>query len=227
MSESVDSLKQRLVGAFVILSLAVIFLPMLFDKPHREENAAVELVPPKPRVETVVIAKPKPLSAQQVVSDPAPSGEMNIDSAAVGDNSGQGNYKEAQTDAEKPRLVPVTVPVNTAVANLSDGNTEPVTKTDSAKSLKSTSNPSSKSSPKVYSNVWMVQLGTFSKSENAYKLRDKLRASGVDGHTKPIDSGKAIRVFAGPFVTKKEALRIKRKVDAEFKIESLVVFFEA
>lgn len=223
MSESVDSLKQRLVGAFVILSLAVIFLPMLFDKPHREESSAVELVPPKPHVETVVIAKPKSLSAQQVVSDPAPSGETNIDSATVGDNSGQGDNKEAQTDAEKPRLVPVTVPVNTADANLSDGNTEPVTKTDSAKSLKSTS----KSSPKVYSNVWMVQLGTFSKSENAYKLRDKLRASGVDGHTKPIDSGKAIRVFAGPFVTKKEALRIKRKVDAEFKIESLVVFFEA
>ena len=223
MSESVDSLKQRLVGAFVILSLAVIFLPMLFDKPHREESSAVELVPPKPHVETVVIAKPKSLSAQQVVSDPAPSGETNIDSATVGDNSGQGDNKEAETDAEKPRLVPVTVPVNTADANLSDGNTEPVTKTDSAKSLKSTS----KSSPKVYSNVWMVQLGTFSKSENAYKLRDKLRASGVDGHTKPIDSGKAIRVFAGPFVTKKEALRIKRKVDAEFKIESLVVFFEA
>lgn len=217
MSESVDSLKQRLVGAFVILSLAVIFLPMLFDKPHREENAAVELVPPKPHVETVVIAKPRPLSAKEVVSDPSPSG----------DNGGQGDSKEAQTDVEKPKPVPVTVPVNTADANLSDGNPEPVTRTDSAKSLKSTSNPSSKSSPKVYSNVWMVQLGTFSKSENAYKLRDKLRASGVDGHTKPIDSGKAIRVFAGPFVTKKEALRIKRKVDAEFKIESLVVFFEA
>lgn len=215
MSESVDSLKQRLVGAFVILSLAVIFLPMLFDKPHREENAAVELVPPKPHVETVVIAKPMPLFSQDVVSDPASPG-----SNGRGDDHSQPQASSKAGD-ETQRPAPVAVPASSSKTNGAERELAATAQREPSPS----NTPAT--SAKVYSNVWMVQLGTFSKSENAYTLRDKLRASGVDGHTKPIESGKAIRVFAGPFVTKKEALRIKRKVDAEFKIESLVVFFEA
>ncbi|MCH2157643.1 MAG: SPOR domain-containing protein [Oleiphilaceae bacterium] len=207
MSESVDGLKQRLVGAFVILSLAVIFLPMLFDKPHREGAEAVELVPEKPQMQTVVISKPNPN-----VKKNAPASELNPDS-------------------ELPKLVPAAEPIKPTtqtdektVNSLSEKAPVPV-----AVSTPKGKEPSSSvvSKPKVYKNVWMVQLGTFSNKENAFKLRDRLREAGIDGHTKSLKSGSAIRVFAGPFVTKKEAIRIKRKLDSQFKVNSLVVFFEA
>jgi len=224
MGESVDSLKQRLVGAFVILSLAIIFLPMLFDKPHREGSAAVQMVPPKPRLETVVISKPKPLDLETSKSQSSDEGASEravkkdsvlpqrvVEKAATQDSS---VVKSADASSSKSSNN------NKRSAKSSDSNSPTADKPNKAKSVSS-------KKPKVYSNVWMVQLGTFSNSENAYALRDKLRAAGIDGHTKKLSSGKAIRVFAGPFVTKKEALRIKRKVDAEFKIDSLVLFFEA
>ncbi|WP_231872202.1 SPOR domain-containing protein, partial [Oleiphilus sp. HI0128] len=81
----------------------------------------------------------------------------------------------------------------------------------------------------VFKNIWMVQLGTFSKTENAYKLRDKLRADGFDGHTKEVLLGgkKAIRVFTGPFVKKREAEKTKKKLDQKYKVDSRLIFFDA
>lgn len=211
MSETVDSLKQRLVGAFVILSLAVIFLPMLFDKPHREGDAAVEQVPPKPMRETVVISRPtKPDYEKRVVVS---GGESNSKLPAL--VAVQPKAK-ASLDAEAGSQASPEI----AIALKQNGAAEQ--SVESEKKVDPRIVPA-----KVYSNVWMVQLGTFSKQENAYALRDRLREIGVNGHTKPIKSGSSTRVFAGPYVTKKEALRIKRKLDAEFKVDSLVVFFEA
>ena len=213
MSETVDGLKQRLVGAFVILSLAVIFLPMLFDKPHREGVAAVEQVPPKPMRETVVISKPaKPDYVKRELTSETESNE----------------------GAKLPQLVPAQpVEDSTDEAGAQDKPAEKVVLVEDSPKVESPATSSTAKSTsrvvdtKVYNNVWMVQLGTFSKKVNAYALRDKLRAIGIDGHTKPLKSGDAVRVFAGPYVTKKEALRIKRKLDSEFKVDSLVVFFEA
>ncbi|KZZ54589.1 hypothetical protein A3760_32660, partial [Oleiphilus sp. HI0122] len=201
MGETVDSLKQRLVGAFVILSLAVIFLPMVFDKPHREGNAVVEQVPPKPMRETVVISRPtKPDYKKRAVESEG----------------------DSESESSLPKLVAVESGMNEASATPEVSQVPSRDIIDSEKRSDVVESASSKADSKprivdtkVYSNVWMVQLGTFSKQENAYSLRDRLRKIGIDGHTKPIKSGSATRVFAGPFVTKKEALRIKRKLDAE------------
>ncbi|HEX2237727.1 MAG TPA: hypothetical protein VHJ19_05075, partial [Gammaproteobacteria bacterium] len=43
------SLKQRLIGAAVIVALAVIFIPMLFDNAERKKPATLDMsVPPEP-----------------------------------------------------------------------------------------------------------------------------------------------------------------------------------
>lgn len=213
MSETVDSLKQRLVGAFVILSLAVIFLPMLFDKPHREGSAAVEQVPPKPMRETVVISRPtKPdYEKRSAESEKALEAESKLPKLVAVQSEAQKSLEAVSESQASEKLSIASEQKKNAAASVANE-----AKSDSR--IVDT---------KVYSNVWMVQLGTFSKQENAYALRDRLRAMGVNGHTKPLKSGSVTRVFAGPYVTKKEALRIKRKLDAEFKVDSLVVFFEA
>ena len=217
MSDTVDILKQRLVGAFVILSLAVIFLPMLFDKPHREGAAVVEQVPPRPMRETVVISKPRASDYERrVVESEYP--ESKLPQLVPAQSLSKSSVQELeQTKAATDSSEGASIQAQSETKGTSE--TKPVVESsDVAKRPVET---------KVYNNVWMVQLGTFSKKENAFALRDKLRGLGIEGHTKPVKSGSAVRVFAGPFVTKKEALRIKRKVDAEFKVDSLVVFFEA
>lgn len=217
MSETVDILKQRLVGAFVILSLAVIFLPMLFDKPHREGAAVVEQVPPRPMRETVVISKPSASDYERrlVESEDSESKLPQLVPAQSLTQSSAQDFEQTKAPTDSAELASVQTQSET------EGKPEAKSSIESADVVKRPVET------KVYNNVWMVQLGTFSKKENAFALRDKLRALGIEGHTKPVKSGSAVRVFAGPFVTKKEALRIKRKVDAEFKVDSLVVFFEA
>ena len=70
MSETVDGLKQRLVGAFVILSLAIIFLPMIFDQPRIQSKHEIVPVPPKPAYKTVIIKEPQKPQYKKLEIDP-------------------------------------------------------------------------------------------------------------------------------------------------------------
>ena len=63
-----DGLKQRLIGAVVLLALGVIFLPVLFDRDRIEPIDQETLIPEAPEVVTVDIPAP----AEPEVKDPAP-----------------------------------------------------------------------------------------------------------------------------------------------------------
>lgn len=53
-----DGFKQRIIGALIIVCLAVIFLPMLFDEPHQQRRERILEVPPEPEMEPVEIDAP-------------------------------------------------------------------------------------------------------------------------------------------------------------------------
>lgn len=203
MSDSIDGLKQRLVGAFVILTLAIIFLPMIFDKPHNIGSSTISPVPPRPDFQTVVVEKPSKPGFEMVEVDPA-SEKVTLNKAL--------DTKPVPVSASKP-LAKKEAPAKQA---------------PSTSTKKTSPSPTRVSDMAVFKNVWMVQLGTFSDAENAYRLRDRLRNDGFKSHTKPLDiKGKpAIRVFSGPFVSKLEAQKVKKKLDARYKVKSLVLFFD-
>ena len=207
MSETIDGLKQRLVGAFVILSLAVIFLPMIFDDPHKVKKVTIESVPPKPNFQNIVIEKPKRPTFKVVDIDPADHKVKKLDQIT--------SKKTTNQESIKPKVVKVAKakPVK-APAKLSkkSGRTKPTV-----------------SHLPIFKNIWMVQLGTFSRTINAYKLRDRLRKDGFDGHAKDIKikGRKAVRVFSGPFVNRKEAEKVKKKLDKKYKVKSLIIYFDA
>lgn len=66
-----DGLKQRLIGAIVLLAIAVIFIPVLFDRQTLTPISTVTQVPPMPTIELEPIEVAK---APEVVS-PAPEPE--------------------------------------------------------------------------------------------------------------------------------------------------------
>ena len=209
MSETISSLKQRLVGAFVILSLAIIFLPMLFDKPHPVGKSTIAPVPPRPAFEPVVINKPEQPQFSVLELDPV-------------DNK----VKPAEQITQSPSA-PVEADSAKATTAVSPASTVERTKTLEPSKLQD--KPVVSQLP-IFNNVWMVQVGTFSQENNAYALRDKLRADGFDGHTKVIQTeGKkvAIRVFCGPFVNRQDAEKIKKKLDQKYQTNSLILFFDA
>lgn len=201
MSETIDGLKQRLVGAFVILSLAVIFLPMIFDNPHEVNKVTIEPVPPKPNIQNIVIEKPKRPSFKVVEIDPV-------------DNK-----------IKKQKQISAATVVTKALSE-----TKPaVAEIKRQKSVKSVQLKPVVSHLPIFKNIWMVQLGTFTNTKNAYALRDRLRKDGFDGHAKDIEikGKKAVRVFSGPFVNRNKAEKAKKKLDGKYNVKSLIIYFDA
>lgn len=60
-----DGLKQRLIGAIVLLALAVIFLPVVFERKHLEPIDTQSLIPPEPEI-APLIEPPEALPPEDV-----------------------------------------------------------------------------------------------------------------------------------------------------------------
>ena len=222
MSETIDGLKQRLVGAFVILSLAIIFLPMVFDKPRVEKSSIIIPVPPVPEFKAVEIKKPSAPHYKVLEIDSSTNKIVNSKKNSLAES-----VKKSMIDASGIKKPGVAIE-NVLPSNSSEPVAQASAKTRLVLKRKMTSLPDVSDLP-VFKNVWMVQLGTFSLKKNAYRLRDRLRNEGFESHTKNIliKDKAAVRVFTGPFVNKREALRMKKKLDAKYKVDSRIVFFDA
>lgn len=57
MGDMDPALKQRLVGAVVLIALAVIFLPALFNGGRPSEQRSVQVIPPMPNIQPIEIRK--------------------------------------------------------------------------------------------------------------------------------------------------------------------------
>lgn len=75
MKPSDDGLKQRLIGAVVLLAIAVIFLPVLFDRKRLEPIDTTSQIPPEPQIKPVIIEEP--VAPKEVDLAPEPS-EMYV-----------------------------------------------------------------------------------------------------------------------------------------------------
>lgn len=215
-------LKQRLVGAFVILSLAIIFLPMIFDQPHRLPEVPPHIeVPATPETEAVTVKPPVKPEFESMTLDETDQRVKKVSEivpAAVEDSSSDSRAVEAGPVESKVNTPePPTLPEQKATND-----------TASEVSTKTLNNPEVSNLP-VFKSVWMIQLGTFSSEPNAYALRDQMRKDGFDAHTKKVMVGASnvIRVFSGPFVNRSEAERIKKKIDQRYKVNSMIVFLDA
>lgn len=71
MKSSDDGLKQRLIGAIVLLALAVIFVPVLFNRKSLEPIDVKSQIPPKPKVISVKIPSPAPPPEVDLAPEPA------------------------------------------------------------------------------------------------------------------------------------------------------------
>ncbi len=68
-----------------------------------------------------------------------------------------------------------------------------------------------------------VQLGSFSKADNARGLRDKLVAGGYTAFV--TTSGSVTRVYVGPQSSRAEAEKVLKKLLADTKLKGIVVNF--
>lgn len=70
MKSSDDGLKQRLIGAVVLLAIAVIFLPVLFDRKRLEPIDTQTQIPAEPDIAPLIVEAPEPPTDMALAPEP-------------------------------------------------------------------------------------------------------------------------------------------------------------
>jgi DedD protein len=190
-----NQVKQRVVGAIVLVALAVIFLPFLLPgKGDFSVEISESNVPPAPEYKFPPLAdapKPPPLAPAAVLP-------VEADQAASPPTSNGSTPAQAQDKADKPLD-------REALNPASPGAVERLPQPGEVSG-------------------WVVQLGSFGQQANALGLRDKLRAAGYRSFVEPVKAGgsTSYRVRVGPEVKREAAEALAAKIQQQMNIKGLV-----
>jgi DedD protein len=183
------ALKQRLVGAAVLVALAVIFLPMLVDGPEPESDATpVSLdLPPAPErdfetrelplapLPTPPLVSPDPTTAPAPTPDPDRVATVEIEPPL------------------RPDLQPEAAP-------------DSVTPAPPAPVAATPANPAPSAAP-TPGGRFVVNLGSYANAANASSLVAALKSARLPAYTDPVqlDGKPGQRVRLGPYAQRGEA----------------------
>lgn len=200
-------LKQRLVGALVLVSLAVVAIPMLL--PGEGERAASlrgSSIPAEPdyRFAPLEAAPPAPPLAEAPPVPMEQPSELEAAKPAGKSKSAQNHPPEASAKpSSKPSIKP-DLPIDAATSRK-----HAVSKKDDGQAM-----------------AWVVQVGSFSRAENAKALRDKLRKQGFTSFVEAVKdkSGKLVyRVRAGPEVRRDLADKLQQRLVRDAGLTGIVL----
>jgi len=171
-------LKERLFGAVVIISLIIIFVPMLLKGSHKKQEFEKQL----------------PILPHIIVS-------------------------------EKDFIAPKKLLV--LAKSLEDKKLTKVEITKSVNSKKVVHRKTVENSAKS-SKIWVVQLASFSKPQNAKNLIVKLQQQGMPAYTRKVSGtkGQIIQVFVGPELERNKALKLQAQLKNNFKLDGLVIRYQ-
>ena len=202
-----ERLKQRLVGAIVLVSLAVVFVPILFDMP-REVNEDISTIPiteiperPQDRFGSSVSITLDLPETPRLDAEVERERNRNASSADADDRrTSSGALAAASTSAapEAPASATSESSVSGSTSTSSGdvastpapGPSEspaPVSRPESSPARSNSESTANKSddaparkqaAEAPAAGGWIVQLGSFLISENAIALRKRLRAKG-------------------------------------------------
>ncbi|WP_460139744.1 SPOR domain-containing protein [Pseudomonas sp. S2_E01] len=209
--------KQRMVGALVLVALAVIFLPMLFSRQDEQRQVTVEApaapqapsVPPV-QVEPVVVPEPQALPQEPVPGDDeiAQTEESSTPVAPTAPVSPAPAAKPVAPAAPAP--VPVNKPTTAPSQPIGA-----VPKPDTTQSRVDANG---------LSVSWSVQLASLSNRASAENLQKTLRSQGYNAYIRSSD-GKN-RVFVGPLIERAEADRLRDLLNRQQNLKGFVVRFQ-
>ncbi|WP_444898709.1 SPOR domain-containing protein [Microbulbifer sp. VAAC004] len=204
-----DGFKQRIVGALVLIALAVIFLPSLLDRESKGHISEVSQIPAEPDISPIEIAHPEPVAGVA----PAPkAGEI------------------FQPEVPEKFSNPAEGAAKFAVSDTQSGKGKDTNDSTSSVEVDTGKQPAS---PLVDDQgqpmAWVVQVASYKDDSRAQQLRMRLMDEGYRAYTRAVetDKGRFVRVFVGPKVNKADAQTIKRELDALLQAQTLVLRFKA
>ena len=205
-------LMQRIVGALVLVALAVIFVPMLFNREDPADQFEVEApaMPATPAAPEVAV---QPVEVPEPAPEPSEEYEI-IEEREVA-------QVEAPTEPirEVPAIAEPAQPAEPAPQTPPPAAAPPAPVAAPA--------PAPAEQPRLDANnlpvSWSVQLASLSSRENAEKLQQKLRSQGYNAYIRSVDGMN--RVFVGPLLERNEANRLRDQLQRQQKLDGFVVRF--
>ena len=209
--------KQRMVGALVLVALAVIFLPMLFSRQDEQRQVTVEApaapqapVMPQVQVEPVVVPEPQALPEEEPVPTDVEIAEQQAPSAPI----------QPSVPVVKP--APAPAPVVAAKPAAPAPAPKPVAPQPAAPGKPDVGQ--SRIDPNGLPISWSVQLASLSNRESAEALQKTLRSQGYNAYIRTAN-GKN-RVFVGPLIERAEADRLRDLLGRQQNLKGFVVRFQ-
>jgi len=212
-------LKQRLVGAVVLVALAVIFIPMLLEGPDR--NLVPEMAPlPEPQDQGISQPLERFPQPGEIPDEPGQS-VLQTDTAAVTDSSSADADEEGNIPLALPEPEPEVAPAQPKAAP------QPVAEASRPPAPAQQSDTGAAAQPAGPLGNWIVQVGSFSSEQNALRLRDRIRKQGFATQVeKVVVSGKThFRVRVGPYLERDEAEQDREKLTAKLDLKGRVLSY--
>ena len=217
-SESIEIVRRRarhrLTGAVVLVLLAVVGFPLLFDTQPRPVSVDTSIVVPD-RQETPALASNLPVPAAQAPAKPLlPNTEAaTVPALASLDAREEVVPKPAASLVDKPADNPVEKPV------ITKAEAKPEAKPESRPEAKAPTPPKPKDDGqkaqallegkpvKPAASKVAIQVGAFTDAAKIRDVRSKLEQAGLKTYTQVVekDGKSTTRIRVGPFETKEEA----------------------
>lgn len=218
--------RHRLIGAVVLVLLAVVGFPLLFDTQPRPVAVDTPIVIPD-RQTTPPLASGNPVPASQAPAKPLiPASEpvtaqasldareevvlpaspavtsSQAEPAKVSPPVAKATDKEPAAKKEVPAAAPVKADKPAPVAKPKDDG-------DKAQSLLEGKPPAKASAGRV-----VIQVGAFSDPAKVRDVRSKLERAGVTTYTQVVerDGKSTIRIRVGPYETREEADKVAARI---------------
>lgn len=236
-----SALKQRLIGAAVLVALAMIFLPMLLKGPDTAEPDAARVpldmpqAPDQPfETRELPLTAPSPVTSEDGVlgMDPRPVPADDPNAVATVDQTG---LPPARTEYEpEPEPTPAATPdTDTAQAvDAATGLPAPAVAPPVAAPPAAAAPVAAAPAPlpaTAAGGRYAVNVGSFSNLDNARALADRLRSAGLPLSSESVDvSGKpAMRLRVGPYGDRTAAEAARLRVESVTGGAAVVVALDA
>jgi len=236
-----DGLKQRIIGAVVLLALAVIFVPVIFDKERItpvDRNTQIPIMPPiiAETDAAILISKKAEIAQEELEKANNSNKRKKTDAHAVKGEPSLPQETLATTLVEKNKIL-------AAHENIDSSGTVGVTseKTirDKVKAPDKIFIPDNKhpenldsEAPSLDENgvakAWVLQVASYQGLARAEKMRDELIAKDYMSFTKLIktSTGETTRVYVGPSLVKDSLIDAKTIIDNDYKINTMLLRFK-
>ncbi|QFU76189.1 hypothetical protein EY643_11250 [Halioglobus maricola] len=211
-----DVLKQRLVGALILVALGIVFWPIIFVDSGQGERRDEVRIPPQPQVDTTPVEPPDMAGLR-----PSAETERDLEPEPVSETE----FLTLAPEAPLPTTVALPAPE-------AKPDPKPEPKPAPKPEPKSEETKKTRSEPPVKPGLdadglpisWILRVASLSNATRAEELRAELVGMGHKAYVKKVPSGGKTfyRIYIGPKVEKAGLERIQSQIDTKFGVTTMI-----